>query len=53
VRDRLSFRRYCGLLLEAETPDYAYIWRFRRMIDKLGLRRGGWPRPTVSSTGWG
>jgi transposase, IS5 family len=37
VRDRLSFRRFCGLPLEAETPDHASIWRFRRTIDKLGL----------------
>src|ERR1700727_473848 len=37
VRDRLSFRRFCGLPLEAETPDHASIWRFRQAIDKLGL----------------
>jgi transposase len=37
VRDRLSFRRFCGLPLEMETPDHASIWRFRRTIDKLGL----------------
>jgi hypothetical protein len=37
VRDRLSFRRFCGLPLEAETPPHASIWRFRRTIDKLGL----------------
>ena len=37
VRDRLSFRRFCGLPLEAETPDHASIWRFRQTIDKLGL----------------
>jgi transposase, IS5 family len=37
VRDRLSFRRFCGLPLEAETPDHASIWRFRQRIDKLGL----------------
>ena len=37
VRDRLSFRRFCGLPLEVETPDYASIWRFRQAIDKLGL----------------
>jgi IS5 family transposase len=33
----LSFRRFCGLPLEAETPDHASIWRFRQTIDKLGL----------------
>ena len=32
VRDRLSFRRFCGLPLEAETPDHASIWRFRQTI---------------------
>ncbi len=37
VRDRLSFRRFCGLPLDLETPDHASIWRFRQMIDKLGL----------------
>src|SRR6201996_7399864 len=37
VRDRLSFRRFCGLSLEVETPDHASIWRFRQTIDKLGL----------------
>jgi IS5 family transposase len=37
VRDRLSFRRFCGLPLEIDTPDHASIWRFRQTIDKLGL----------------
>jgi transposase, IS5 family len=37
VRDRLSFRRFCGLPLDRETPDHAMIWRFRQAIDKLGL----------------
>src|SRR3984957_17617026 len=37
VRDRLSFRRFCGLPLDRETPDHASIWRFRQTIDKLGL----------------
>jgi IS5 family transposase len=37
VRDQLSFRRFCGLSLEADTPDHASIWRFRQTIDKLGL----------------
>ena len=37
VRDRLSFRRFCGLPLQVETPDHASIWRFRQTIDKLGL----------------
>ena len=33
----MSFRRFCGLPLEVETPDHASIWRFRQTIDKLGL----------------
>jgi hypothetical protein len=37
VRDRLSFRRFCGLPRDMETPDHASIWRFRQTIDKLGL----------------
>ncbi len=37
VRDRLSFRRFCSLPLDMETPDHASIWRFRQAIDKLGL----------------
>jgi transposase, IS5 family len=36
VRDRLSFRRFCGLSLDVETPDHASIWPFRQTIDKLG-----------------
>ena len=34
---RLSFRRFCGLPLDRETPDHASIWRFRQTIDRLGL----------------
>ncbi len=37
VRDWLSFRRFCGLPLDRETPDHASIWRFRQTTDKLGL----------------
>src|SRR5208283_2395279 len=37
VRDRLSFRRFCAIPLDRETPDHASIWRFRQTIDKLGL----------------
>ena len=37
VRDRLSFRRFCRIPLDRETPDHASIWRFRQTIDKLGL----------------
>ena len=36
IADRLSFRRFCGLPLDVETPDHASIWRFRQTIDKLG-----------------
>ena len=37
VRDRMSFRRFCGIPLDAETPDHSSIWRFRQTIEKLGL----------------
>jgi IS5 family transposase len=37
VRDRLSFRRFCGIPLDAETPDHSSIWRFRQTLDALGL----------------
>jgi IS5 family transposase len=37
VRDRLSFRRFCGVLLDAQTPDHSSIWRFRQTMDRLGL----------------
>jgi IS5 family transposase len=37
VRDRLSFRRFCGIPLDAETPDHSSICRFRQTVDKLGL----------------
>ena len=37
VRDRLSFRRFCGLPLDRETPDHASIWRFRQGVEALGL----------------
>jgi IS5 family transposase len=37
VRDRLSFRRFCAIPLDHETPDHSSIWRFRQAIDKLGL----------------
>jgi transposase, IS5 family len=37
VRDRLSFRRFCGLPLDLETPDHASIWRFRQTIETLDL----------------
>ena len=37
MRDRLSFRRFCGIPLDQETPDHSSIWRFRQRIEKLGL----------------
>ena len=37
VRDRLSFRGFCGVPLDEETPDHSSIWRFRQRLAKLGL----------------
>ena len=37
VRDRMSFRRFCGVPLDEETPDHSSIWRFRQRLAKLGL----------------
>jgi IS5 family transposase len=37
VRDCLSFRRFCSVLLDEETPDHSSIWRFRQRLAKLGL----------------
>ncbi len=37
VRDRLPFRRFCGIPLDDETPDYSSISRFRQRLAKLGL----------------
>ena len=37
VRNLLSFRRFCGIPLDQETPDHSSIWRFRQRIEKLGL----------------
>jgi transposase, IS5 family len=39
ARDRLSFRRFCGLPLDRETPDHSSIWRFRQTVDELGLSK--------------
>jgi transposase, IS5 family len=49
VRDRLSFRRFCGLPLEVETPDHASIWRSARRSTSLAFRRGCFRRRTGSS----
>jgi hypothetical protein len=35
VHDRLSFRRSCGIPLDAETPNHSSIWRFRGTSEKL------------------
>jgi transposase, IS5 family len=35
--DRLSFRRFCGLALDAAVPDHSTLWRFRDQLRQLGL----------------
>lgn len=35
--DRLSFRRFCGLALDAAVPDHSTLWRFRDELRRLGL----------------
>lgn len=35
--DRLSFRRFAGLLLDQGVPDHSTIWRFRQELERLGL----------------
>mgnify|MGYP000698503183 CR=1 FL=1 len=37
LADRLSFRGFCGLALEDETPDHSTIWRFRERLGKKDL----------------
>jgi transposase, IS5 family len=37
LEDRLSFRRFCGFALDAETPDHVTIHRFREALRQLGL----------------
>jgi IS5 family transposase len=37
IEDRLSFRRFCGFALDAETPDHVTIHRFRETLRRLGL----------------
>ncbi len=37
VRDRLSFRRFCGIPLDEETLDHSSIWRFRQSLARCGL----------------
>ena len=38
--DRISFRRFVGLGLQDETPDYSTISRFRAALEKHGLSEG-------------
>jgi transposase, IS5 family len=37
LADRLSFRRFLGLSLEASTPDHSTLWRFREALRRSGL----------------
>ncbi|MEL6363015.1 MAG: transposase, partial [Pseudomonadota bacterium] len=37
LADRLSFRRFCGFLLDEETPDETSFVRFRARLRDLGL----------------
>ena len=37
LEDRLSFRRFCGFALDAETPDHVTIHRFRETLRQHGL----------------
>jgi transposase, IS5 family len=39
VRDRLSFRRFCGIPLDQETPDHSSIWRWTRRAALCAKRR--------------
>ena len=38
--DRISFRRFVGLGLQDNTPDYSTISRFRTVLDERGLSEG-------------
>ncbi len=35
--DRVSFRRFCGLALDAPTPDETTLCRFRNALQRAGL----------------
>ena len=37
LEDRLSFRRFCGFALDAQTPDHVTIHRFRETLRQHGL----------------
>jgi IS5 family transposase len=38
--DRVSFRRFCGLALDARTPDETTLCRFRNLLRQAGLGDG-------------
>ena len=40
VHDRLSFRRFLGLALDAEVPDATSVWLFRKQLMEAGLIEG-------------
>src|SRR5271169_3825336 len=46
VRDRLSFRRFCGLPLDMETPDTPRSGGFARRSTSSACRRSSWARST-------
>jgi transposase, IS5 family len=37
LSDRLSFRRFAGLALDAPVPDHSSLWRFRDQLRRLDL----------------
>jgi transposase, IS5 family len=37
LSDRLSFRRFAGLALDAPVPDHSTLWRFRDQLRRLDL----------------
>lgn len=37
LNDRLSFRRFCGFVLNEATPEQSTIWRFREALINAGL----------------
>jgi IS5 family transposase len=37
LNDRMSFRRFCGLSLEAASPDHTTICRFRERLRAAGV----------------
>ena len=37
LQDRISFRRFVGLGLQDDTPDYSTISRFRATLEELGI----------------